>query len=65
MVKAFLLVIIMTFIHKLFHNRRKRSCPVGDERRSSEVSKRLKQSFEWHMDAIKEQLKAAEEELKK
>ncbi len=65
MVKAFFLVIIMAFIHRLFHNRRKEAYPVDDERRKSEVSKRLKQSFEWHMDAIKDQLKAAEEALKK
>ena len=51
-------VVIMAFLYKLFRNRRKYAIPVDAERRKSDVAKRAKQTWQWHMDAIKEQLKA-------
>ena len=58
-------LIVMAFLHKLFRNRRKFAIPVDDERRKSDVAKRAKQSWEWHMKAIEEQVEAAKEALKR
>ncbi len=65
MVKEIIALIIMAFLYKLFRNRRKDAVPVNEERRKSDVAKRVKQTWEWHMKAIKDQLDAANEALKK
>lgn len=62
--KEVVAIAIMALFYRVF-SRRQTSVPVPQDRRKSQLRKRLHQSFDKHREAIKEQLKTAEELLKK